>query len=400
MSQPEPDVAARSRTRGRVMLLALAGALVAAWVVGLGLPPLNLNAEANELPSINSPSDLVRTSTYKQVELVMREHVGLRRLAIPAVGEFGYAVAQRSMRGAVWQGKNGELFFADDFTLPCKHDADFGWLRSGLTRLSPKHSGLIKFIAVANKSTTMRDELSAAFGPSQIAGLTKCADKSIDGLRELQRDFPRMFRYLQPSYAQAARWQQPLYYTGDTHWSPATSTLFSMLVASWVTGGKVSASYVDSHLVQGVSDETRGDLFREIGLSRAETLPLIDLRLPKVGPTVEVLNPNPKLPTERQWTTVNAPIKGRTLIIRDSFFTGAIPATVPLFESVNVAPYHDIRQILATHSKQFDRIIVEIVERNAPSAMALIAIERRAVLNMLTPEAVRAARPPRVSPAK
>lgn len=368
-ARERPTQTQRSQRLGQVLTAALALVLASAWIIGLAQPKANQNSAPPSTPEFVSVDHFFDATRYAQLDAVVRSKVPLGDLVIPAVADFGYEYLQRSMRSEVWQGDDGYLFFGRQFACGTGDSREKFAQWAKKQNQQPVHPFTV--IVVADKAASMRDKLRPTFGPDPVPGLTSCLDATTDDLMRISQENSSWIQMLFPSPDQGARFGQPTYYRGDTHWSPGASTMLPEAIARQV-GGPDLQSRVSSSLSLGKNRNSYGDLFVLAGVSAPQVkvrMPI--LQMPGAGPTsLRDLDPVGRNPIS-QATTPGGPIPGKTLLFRDSYLTAAFDATVPLFEDVTIVHADDMGAYLRSTEQTFDRIIEETVQWTASDHLAM-----------------------------
>ena len=207
-----------------------------------------------------------------------------------------------------------------------------------------------------DKRTIYPERLLASDG-----GLELCTDAARDELRAgmAQRSDITVDLWTSELDAKSAYGDTPLYWAQDTHWNSygmlaaIRSVMDSLDPGVWATDAIVSLASADPHV---------GDLMRMLGREEPETLPQLT-----VSRGYQPLEGVPG--TLRFGAAGDGPVfPGRTLIVGDSFFEGAVRLLAPWFEDftfvhINTVVDPEVARQLA--DRGVDTIVLERVERAA-----------------------------------
>lgn len=290
--------------------------------------------------------------------------------------------------GTPWRGSGGQLFIGDDLVAACADHGAVTGLEQTLDQTNPGSTNRVRMLVVADKSVVYRDRLSPSGNPAELATLSSCLDAAKSNFEELQSQRPDQFAYVAASDDAASRWKQPAFHRGDTHWTPAGATAIPLRLGPWLTNSELSPAALTGDLIASRRSAKCGDLYALTGQDKSESYPIIDLKLPGVGRSTPdpqaAVSPNQGPSNEwsrsceftkgaLSWSTKKAPIGGRTLVLGDSLFTGAIASTVPLFAHVTFVRLSEIASFAQSQANsraaKFDCIIVEMVQRSVPEVV-------------------------------
>ena len=255
-----------------------------------------------------------------------------------------------------------QLYYVDDFTLPCK--ANFTAMKKSLDtfdKVAKNSSVSSKILIVPNKSTVQADSLS----PWQ-EWLLKCSTQGRSALKEYSAQYSELVVVdpLNSSFANSSE----TYWSGDTHWKPATAEVILPYF-----GAGVSSSRTDW---KTLTFEKRQDLLAFISIiqeqSEASSAPLnsqfevTNTTLKSGGVLSKVVN-----------TSSTSNMKSG-IVIFDSFVGASdlIPKIASQYQTTYFLGWTDISEI--SQLEQVDELVLETVERHAYSRLPLL--ENQALL--------------------
>ncbi|HEY0698930.1 MAG TPA: hypothetical protein VGD43_14105 [Micromonospora sp.] len=376
-SQVEPAPAeppsARNSVRGaRVLIGALALLLLAPTLLSIrGGTDAVENRKPVPFPPLDS-STVLDTTAYRQVDAALRDRLILRRQVAKTVGAAGYDGLAVSLNSQVHVGEDGVPFLTDEFTKPCHTAFDAARVDARLRsweQLARRSGKDVLFVVVPDKSTVMRDELGW-----QADELMACADPPREQSQARWGGDPTgPVLTLWPQFA-AVEEATPgqLFQYGDSHWSDQGSIMFTReVVDRLVARGQAPTQLRGAPgAVQLPDKRVEGDLYRLLGMTRADTVPNWAVR--RAG--VTVTSSSTPSPTGRgvRTRTVTAPagtplVPGRTLVVHDSFYNNADRQMAPYFAQTTVLHWDDFLP-MARDGKLpgFDRVIFETAQRGWP----------------------------------
>lgn len=164
---------------------------------------------------------------------------------------------------------------------------------------------------------------------------------------------------------------QPMYWSIDTHWGTLSTTLFSQRVADRLSPRVARAQsyarleqtiYVDLNYIgalQGVFETQRG----RVSTTDVKVVP---------APDSTPYAPDAYIAAEHRWSTSPArrTIRGRTLILGDSFAYRALGSLMPLFRHGTFQWYGVVPEDSTLEAiRQSDTVILEVVQRSIPVFM-------------------------------
>ncbi len=158
---------------------------------------------------------------------------------------------------------------------------------------------------------------------------------------------------------------EPLFYPGDTHWTPAGALpTIRALIQSLDP-----ELWSEDEVAIGPDKPRSVDLARLVGIPRKERTPRITLR-PGMTVTREKLSVDVRLENAAailRFTSSGdrSVLPGRTVVVYDSFYGMLMPMVAPYFEETVWIHHGDLRAHpeLAAELGPFDRVVLERVER-------------------------------------
>lgn len=368
---PADDLAASnvSRNWGRVALIVLVLALSSVWLIGRWIPPLDQNRSKAGLPPVSGdlPFDL---EAHQKIDSFVRDQLPVGRLTVPALAALGNRVGY-SLRSDVWQGRAGQLFLSSDFTKPCRQTRVIEELSRTL-RTAPAQGSdpQLRVVVPPDKSSALRDQVWASVHPGGREALTSCQMQREQQLDKLIEDHSRAITWVDGIPEAAARFDQPAFNLGDTHWSPAGASALALKLGVWVSPEHpFPAATQVRYFSVGKRMRTGNDLYRLAGLRRSDSDPYVASSLPGVH-LEAVTTPGADPAVIVRLLAPGAPLGGRTLMYVDSFFNSAAPTLTPLFSDLTVLTNkRDVRPFLDASRGQFDHVIVLSVQRHTASML-------------------------------
>lgn len=351
-------------------------AILAGVFVGLIAPGALLAGGVTARPIENRPlltappltvDGLVDASWFQGVDAYLADNVVLRSYAVRLRAE-AYLLSGGTGTPEVVRGRDGWLFPRNAFDPNCRHTTAeiTAALNSAAAALEAKGIDF-RFLAVPDKHTIYPERVAdnpfppacTELGRAELrAALAGLDGRAIDGWAILEA-------------AKAADPKVPVYYRGDTHWTPVgalgaiRALVTSIDPAAW-NEAEVEVSGSRRHV---------DDLARLLGAQRIERPVNVVVRrgVEVVRTNVPVdfeLNNAPAIFTTTLQTPGGAPVdrplvEGRTLFLYDSAFNIYVPLVAPWFEHATWVHVGDMQRHpeLATTLGPFDTVVVERVER-------------------------------------
>jgi hypothetical protein len=355
---------------GKVLVGLLATGLLAVWLLH---PPTTGDAENHSttaFPSL-SPSGLVDGSSYRQTDAALRDRLALRRYVVKSIGEAARDKMGTSLNPEVVMGSTGVPFISEDFIFPCEHDFEPAKVDAGLRELRAigRTTGKTITIAVApDKSSILTDQLGGRGN-----ALMACANRVREGTEATwgnQSTPPVMISWRQLS-AEQKKYPGKVFQRGDSHWTSQGALIWSRaLIAQLIKQGEAPSSLRRAPKAVEAEDEPAdNDLYRLMGISRPETVPVWRVYRPEVKIRAKSV-PSPSgrgMAVFHSSSDTKPLIPGRTLVVNDSFFSRAEGQLAPYFTDFSVMHWSDfLAAVKAGNLPHFDRIIIETVQRGWP----------------------------------
>ncbi|MCY7364151.1 MAG: hypothetical protein LH469_02360 [Frankiaceae bacterium] len=279
----------------------------------------------------------------------------------------------------VLEGRDGWLFFGDDFAAACAPQAPLEQTLDGLERLGEllTAAGKTYVVTIApDKSTANPDRLPEAYVGDDCAPAAKDAFWE----RVQQRALPGYVDLKDPLEQARRADGEDLYRPSDTHWGPGGAKVFARQVADALD----PALWRSSTPTRTAPVRQDGDLAGLLGTPRQDEVPGWEV----VRPGVVVRRADE---TGLASTTTGAPLwTAPTLVVGDSFTKAALPQLAPLFADarlVQASLAADDADELVAALLAADAVVLELVERSV--AAGGLAITDSAFLDRLA----RALRP-------
>jgi hypothetical protein len=185
---------------------------------------------------------------------------------------------------------------------------------------------------------------------------------------------PVMMAWKQLS-AEQAKHPGKVFQRGDSHWTSQGALIWSRaLIAQLIRQDEAPVGLRRSpQAVEAEAEPADNDLYRMMGISRPETVPVWRVSRPNLQIRAKSL-PSPSgrgVAVFRSWSTTAPLITGRTLVIKDSFFSRAEGQLAPYFTNFMVMHWADfLTNVEAGTVPHFDRVIIETVQRGWPERAA------------------------------
>jgi hypothetical protein len=413
--QPPRKNVTRHRRRPRISALSLAAALLfffgpaIAFTFGDRAAPIE-NRPLAGMPSLNSGWRVIPGLNAWAVD-----HLPLRSQAVRADADLSEAVfgepppsgnnaasgigsaaagnaspvsagagASNSDAPRVIQGKDGWLYFVDDFKYACQPKLSLPIVMNGLQRLRTalEASGRKLVISIIpDKSTADSQNLPESFA------FKNCGEEH---RREFWQDIVAsklpFVDVRQPLAAAERAAQHPMYLKLNTHWTMQGAAVWTksilaaldprLIEGMAIPGVDEGAPSNESPFVAGPVIDVPGDLTAMLGAPRTEPMPQIALRrkgvtltsdgvpLPGNVPPPIVVTDTAGTPVTTEASATAAPLyPGHTLILGDSYYTFARSQFAP-FISKLTAVWELADPVKITQSIiDADTVVLEVVER-------------------------------------
>src|SRR4051812_60193 len=360
----------RSVRAAKVLVGTLAIGLLTVWLLH---PPKSGDAEnhpAAAFPTL-TPGGLVDGSNYRQADTALRDRLALRQYVVKSIGEAARDKMGTSLNPEVVMGSTGVPFLSEDFRFPCEHDFEPAKVDAGLRALRAigRTTGKTITIAIApDKSSILTDQLG-----SRGSALMACSNRVRESTESTwggQSAPPVMTAWKQLA-AEQAKHPGKVFQRGDSHWTSQGALVWSRaLIAQLIRQGEAPAELHRAPIAVEAEDEPAdNDLYRLMGISRPETVPVWRVSRPDVKIRAKSLpSASGRGVAVFRSTSATAPlITGRTLVVNDSFFSRAEGQLAPYFSNLSVMHWSDfLTNVNAGTLPHFDRIIIETVQRGWP----------------------------------
>ncbi len=368
-----PTQATRPRYWRAYGLSVLVGiALISAWFIGpdAALWAASQNRPEREFPALTVDS-LGQTETYMSTEQALGDQLRakypvVRFLNESALTTTGLTLSSRMTNGSPLPslfpavGIDATLFYGKEFTLPCSRNE--GEMRAAMTKWESDldKSGKMGLVVVPpNKSTVLLGTESPWASALMTCSVTGRAD-----LVDMESEFSSL-RLISPEEVLAASPSSP-YWTGDTHWVPASAETLVTAVQERFRG------IVAQPAQDGVPQEIvrSQDLLFMLGIDHR-------LSVTSARPREDIVNLQ-EMTTKsgsRLWKfeTVGAPISAPTaLLVVDSFVysTDITAKLLSQFKSGYMIQWTGLAELAKLDP--VDVIVLEVVERDAYSRFAVM----------------------------
>jgi len=367
----------RSVRAARVLVALFAAGLLAVWLLDPPLPWGGENRTITSFPGI-TPSGLLSGADTKQADAALRDRLALREYVVGAIGEASRDKLSTSLNPAVVLGTNRTPFLSEDFTLPCKYDFDTASVSAGLADLTAiaARTGKSVMVAIApDKSAVM----SADLGTRRDA-LLACANQVRTQTEQTWSGQPAGPVVTSWNQLQAAQDEDPgsVFQKGDSHWTSEGALVWSRTVIdALIARGEAPSTLSGAPRAARVADEKAdNDLYRLMGISKPASVPVY--RVTRKSVTIRAhsrKSPSGRgVAVFRAWSTAAPMIKGRTLVVNDSFISRAEGLLAPYFTNLEVMHWSDFLTAVQNDDlPHFDRIIIETVQRGWPQRAGWLA---------------------------
>jgi hypothetical protein len=361
---PPPDPAPRWRMFDRLVVVVFCLGLL---VPGVLLAAGRRSSEIENRPLYSFPqitlASLLDTKWYAAIDRYLSDNIAVRPYAVRLRGE-AYWRSGGTGNTVVVRGLGSWLFIRDEIEARC--DLTVTDVAAALDRTQAAFTAAgqeFRFLVAPDKHVIYPDEIdpSMPFGPA-------CTD---DRRAAMRAELGRRSGFAVDGWAAllARRAAEPngplLYYTEDSHWTP-TGALAAIHALVDSLGPDL---WRDEDIGPGRPKRVAMELARQIGLSRAETVPF-----PQVRSGMKIVRTPIDLPVDtnnaravyRITATGDRPVvPGRTVIVYDSFFGLNMASVGPFFaESIwihegDLLNHPEIAKLIGP----VDRVILERVER-------------------------------------
>jgi hypothetical protein len=297
--------------------------------------------------------------------------LALRQYVVKSVGQTARDTMGTSLNSAVVMGSTGVPFISEDFIFPCRYDFEPAKVDAGLRELQAlgRTTGKSIMVAIApDKSSILTGQLG-----SRAGSLMACSNqvrRATETTWPVSPDSPVLYTWKQLLAEQKAH-PGKVFQRGDSHWTSQGALVWSKAVINrLIESGEAPASLRKAPIATRLPDEPAdNDLYRLMGITRTETVPVWQVIRPQVKITDKsVPSPSGRGVAEFHSVSADAPlIKGRTLVVNDSFFSRAEGELAPYFSDLTVLHWSDfMTAVQKGNLPHFDRIIIETVQRGWP----------------------------------
>ncbi len=299
---------------------------------------------------------------FEGLDSYLEDRLSVRDRAIEANAGLAYEVFGDSTNPGVYVGKDGYLFLAGTFELPCQDNDEGTWpaparvadATSELREALAQRDAELFFTIVPEKGWAYPELL-----PGAIPG-RECTAPLLDALRAELADEPGYLDLFSFVLNEARTNPEPLYQRTDTHWNNYGRTV----AAEFLVDAMAPGTYDRGALVFGevVPKPEGGDLAQLLGYDIADS----DVRISTVrdGVTTQSVDAPG---AQREWrsvTTGPALVPGRTVIVTDSHLNTAANQLANWFESVRVVPWQELQnESVAGEIRSADRILLSFSAR-------------------------------------
>jgi SGNH hydrolase-like domain, acetyltransferase AlgX len=361
----------RSVRAARLLTGTVAAGLLGVWLLGPPLPGGTENRAEAAFPRVGAAS-LADGSAFRQTDAALRDRLALRGYVVSAIGDAAKNKLGVSLSPQVVLGDGGTPFTAEDFTLPCERSFDPAAVDASLQGLRDLGAANGKTITVAvapDKSSILTGQLGR-FG----SALMSCSDRVREATQAQWGGNNRapVITMWDPMRAVEDTEPGQVYQHGDTHWTSRGALVFSRaLMRQLVAQGEAPKTLAGQpRATRGADSLDDADLYRMMGTPRQEQVPVWLVSRPEVTVTAKRLSTasGQGMPIYHTEAPAGVPlVTGRTLVVRDSFFTRAEPQLAPFFSDLTVMHWADFITAADRNAlPDFDRIVIETVERGWP----------------------------------
>ncbi|HEX2755444.1 MAG TPA: hypothetical protein VHM48_08275 [Candidatus Limnocylindrales bacterium] len=361
---PPPSPGRRWRQFDRLVVVVFcAGLLVPALLMAVRIRPAAIENRALLTAPPITLGSLIDSSWYAAVDRFIADNIAVRPLAVRLRGEVYWRTGGTG-NPTVVRGTGSWLFTLEEIQASC--DLGAADIAAALDRTDAAFTAAgqdFRFLVAPDKHVVYPEKVDPgmAYGPSCTDDRRAAMQAALDARPGVAVD-----GWAAVLAERAAHPDGPLlYYTEDSHWTtsgavPAIRALIQSLGPDL---------WRDEDVVRGGSKRVAMELARQMGLSRAETVPFVTIR-----PTVRIVRTPIDLPVAtnnaravyRITASGDRPlVPGRTVIVYDSFFGLNMAAVSPFFaESIwihqgDLLNHPEIAQLVGPA----DRVILERVER-------------------------------------
>ncbi|MEQ7129294.1 hypothetical protein ABN034_32845 [Actinopolymorpha sp. B11F2] len=352
------------RRGSTLIVVALAVGLLLPWLAGDPAGGGLENRRSAEFPDL-SARGLLDTATYRQADAALRDRLRLRTTITGQVGKQGIDRLGASMNDRVVVGDDGDLFGSEGFTIPCtyKRRFDIEATARALTswsRLAAAHDRQLLYAIAPSKATVRREKLSR-----YPTSLTECSDRVRAQIRSTwgpSGDSTMLLIWDELRKLDQATSGQA-YQVGDSHWTTVGASVLASRLVEAVPGPAID---VGDDFAPDRTTRRRGGLYRQLGFSRADVIPVVSPGRDGVHTVLSVAptSSGRGLRTFTSRSTTQRLHPGRTLVIHDSFATALAPVVAPYFREISFLHWTDFAALVRSGQPMptFDRLVIESTE--------------------------------------
>jgi alginate O-acetyltransferase complex protein AlgJ len=348
-------------TRTEARLVSCLFVALIAWPPILGLFGVRGAAIENRRLTARPPFTIARLldqGFYLQLSDFLRDHLPLRDVLVRTNSFMALHLWRDSPNPEVHIGR-GDWLFTTSFRARCPAEMPLSAAdRLGeLGRTFRAANREMRFILAPNKAT-LYPEFLGAFPPADFTcGIERLAELRARLARIPEVGFIDVWSHLWQLKERAV---EPLYFPGDSHWTPRVAGEMSRVVVDSIEPGLWS----DASVVVTRQIMLPMDLATLIGTPRSVPVELTETRRSDVtSQVVETQDcaDGPVCVVRYRSTSATAKlITKRTLLIRDSFGTMAMPTLTPYFADITYLFWsNDLEQQLRARVKDADLVIYE-----------------------------------------
>ena len=355
-------------------MIRLSSIIIFCCVIGMPLTLYILGQRGevmeNRAPRVVAPvtwEGIENASWFASVNNYLIDHTPLREYAIRAHAWINWHLFPDENDVSVSRGREGWLFYNGGLDVKCEDKASIARRFYRLAEIAKeqraKHGVDIRWIIAPNKEAVYPEYLT----PLQMERAT-CAMANRNAMRDVLRD-PALQPYILGLWdvLEQGKVEQQVYFRTDSHWNHVGVVMAMGSVFGWIW------SYVDitADIKPGKETQWQGDLGKMLGL---DTIRETETAWETSRPSVTGGRSNMAVCAEAdnasrrsfRYHSKDMPIaKGKTVILRDSFFTLPMQLVAPFFSQV------DISHLDHTPSANWpliaacaDTLVIESVERH------------------------------------
>lgn len=335
-----------------------------AFLLALGYRPLDLENRAPAAFPRVSLRSLTDPEFYVGIDRFLNDNLPLRPEAVQVHAGIDRGILGGTTNPDVIEGRDGWLFHVVELHPRCDFDAAHVLDQIDAAAGGLRAAGIeFRYLVAPDKHAIYPDKL-----PSPIPTGPPCSDAWRDALRAglAARPDTTVETWTPVLAARAATPTAPLYYSGDSHWTP----LGAMPTVQALVESLAPGTWDDREIVVDGTETRATELTRLIGLPAVERVPRLVVR-PGVVVHEQLIETGVHLESARDipWFTVVAGgrrvVPGRTLVVYDSFYGDLMERISPWFaESVWVHEGDLLNHPeLADALPPFDTVVFERAER-------------------------------------